>query len=220
MIQGASKKIKSRISILLAFCLLHHAGLLKGQSTPTASAAIDYTQLGAPIPPFNFMSYNDTSRSVDLKLVEKKYARNIYKTNTDSTGRYTHMSIADFSNGNNFVVMIFNPLCNHCEEVAFLLEKNVNFFQKNKIILLANKAMEFYIPNFAERHHVARYPCMYIGYDTSGFIDNTFLYETLPQLNIYSAQRKLIRTFSGDVHIDSLKKYLTYDKHHGRSKKA
>ncbi len=48
---------------------------------------------------------------------------------------------------------------------------------------------------------------MYIGTDSSGFINNVFLYQSLPQINIYSPAHKLIKTYTGEVPIDSLKQY-------------
>lgn len=204
------QKLFTVLSLMLAPIILHAQQDAKAtQNTPQPN--IDYKSEGAPMAPFKYMSYNDTSSSVDRMLLQKKYPKNIYKERTDSSGKYTYMTAEDFNNGSNLLVMMFNPTCSHCEDVAFMIEKNIDIFKKNKVVLLANKMMDLYIPDFTERHHIARYPNMYIGYDSSGYIDNTFLYQSLPQINIYDADRKLIKIFAGEVPLDTLKKYVNYD---------
>ena len=47
-----------------------------------------------------------------------------------------------------------------------------------------------------------------MGLDSANFINSVFLYKTLPQINIYSPERKLLKIFNGDVAIDSLKRYI------------
>lgn len=188
------------------------------QNTPQPN--IDYKREGAPMPTFKYMSYNDTSSNVDRALIQKKYPKNVYKEHTDSTGKYTFMTAEDFRNGSNLFVMMFNPTCSHCEDVAFMIEKNMDALKKNKVVLLANKLMDLYIPDFAQRHHIARYPNMHIGYDSSGFIDNTFLYQPLPQINIYDADHNLIKIFCGEVPMDTLKKYANYSVPKKRTKKG
>ncbi len=117
-----------------------------------------------------------------------------------------YMNTADFDNGANLFVMMFNPTCSHCEDETELLEKNISVFKKSKIILMANPMMWDYLPNFMKSFHVLDYPTITAGSDSS-FINKVFLYQTLPQINIYDKDRKLIKTYNGEVMIDSLKKY-------------
>jgi hypothetical protein len=56
--------------------------------------------------------------------------------------------------------------------------------------------------------HVQDYPFIKAGLDSSGFINNVFLYQTLPQINIYNAERRLLKTYAGEVPMDTLKKYI------------
>ena len=178
---------------------------------------IDYKQVGAPMPPFLFMSYNDTTPSARKpEILAKKYTPQQLAERT--AGDYTFMNAADFDNSGNLFVMMFNPTCSHCEDVTFMLEKNADLFKKTKVVLLANKMMTMYIPYFAERHQIASHPFMYIGYDSSRFIDNAYLYQALPQINIYGPDRKLIKTYAGEVPMDTLKKYI--DPVAGKSKKS
>lgn len=211
--------------LIMLFSLLLVPALLQAQEDSkttqnTPHPHIDYKQEGAPMPPLGFMSYNDTSSSADRDLIAKKYPANVFKERTDSSGKYTFVTNEQFNNSGNLLVMLFNPTCSHCEDVTFMIEKHLDAFKKAKIILLANPLMEPYIPDFTERHHIARYPNMYIGLDSSKFIDKLFLYQALPQINIFDADHKLIKIYSGEVPIDTLKKYINYSSKRKHKKKG
>ena len=74
--------------------------------------------------------------------------------------------------------------------------------------MIANKYMQAYLLNFVRSINVEDYPAIIIGTDSINFIDKIFLYSALPQINIYDGNRKLIKTYTGEVVIDSLKKYI------------
>ncbi|GAA4459750.1 hypothetical protein GCM10023093_01310 [Nemorincola caseinilytica] len=168
---------------------------------------IDYKQPGAPLPPFIVMAYNDTSAKGKENLKKKERRRSA--KNVDSTGgTYTVLTEKDLDNGANLLVMMFNPTCLHCEDVTFMMEKNISDFKRSKVVLVASKPMAEYLPDFAQRHHIASYPAMYIGWDSSRIIDNVYLYQALPQINIYDGKRNLLKTYTGEVPIDTLRKYI------------
>ena len=102
---------------------------------------------------------------------------------------------------------MFNPNCSHCEDETLMLEKNSSVFNKSKIILLANPLMWEYLPNFTKTLNVFDYPVFIVGSDST-FINKVFSYASLPQINIYNKQRKLVVTLFGEVSINILKKYL------------
>lgn len=200
-----SRKMLLAFMLLLPTLLQAQQDAKTTQNTPAAN--IDYKQIGAPLPPFVVMAYNDTSTEGKKKL-SKKERKRAQKTATDSVGgTYTVLTDKDFNNGANLFVMMFNPTCSHCEDVTFSMEDNIDHFKKSNIVLVAAKLMNEYIPDFAQRHHIASYPAMHIGWDSSKIIDNAYLYQALPQINIYDGKHKLIKTYVGEVPIDTLKKY-------------
>ena len=103
--------------------------------------------------------------------------------------------------------MMFNPTCSHCEDETALLEKNIFMFKNTNLVLMANPGMKQYMPDFVNRLHITEYPSIHVGIDSADFINKVYLYQTLPQINIYDRDRKLIKTFNGGVSVDSLKKY-------------
>ena len=68
--------------------------------------------------------------------------------------------------------------------------------------------MKPYLSDFIKQVHLNEYPSIYLGTDSMGFINNAYLYQALPQINIYNSDRKLVKTYTGEVAIDSLKKYI------------
>ncbi len=108
----------------------------------------------------------------------------------------------------NLFVMMFNPTCEHCEEMTVALEQNIALFKASQIVLIAAPMMGPYLEYFANTTKYTNYPALKVGLDSAKFIDRTFNYVTLPQINIYDKDRKLIKTFSGLETIDSLKPYI------------
>lgn len=145
----------------------------------TDTVKVDYKVVGAPMPP--------------LRLVTQKG-----KSITDK----------DLKNNATLFVMLFNPTCEHCEAQTETFKENIALFKKTKLVLMAGSMMLPYLDFFENAHKTAEYPKMMVGVDSSGFIDKTFLYNNLPQINIYSKDRKLERIFTGNVPMDSLAKYI------------
>jgi len=113
------------------------------------------------------------------------------------------------ASNSNLVVMLFNPTCEHCQDQTELFEKNIFLFKKSKLLMIAAPSMGPYLQNFITNYHTDKYPgTIMVGLDSAGTIDNTFLYESLPQINIYNPERKLIKIFTGNKSIDSLKEYI------------
>lgn len=200
------------LTLLLAGHVSMHAQETVKSTENTAFAHIDYKQKGAPMPGLLFVAYHDSSGGVDKITLDKKGKIKKHKKpavmQQENRGAFYTVTDKELNNGANLFVMMFNPTCLHCEDATYKIEDNIKLFKKSKIVLLTGEKSKMYIPDFAQRHRIVRYPSMYIGYDSSTFIDDVFLYQTLPQLNIYDAERKLIKVYCGDVPIDTLKKFI------------
>lgn len=163
--------------------LLLIASILCLLAAPVAEAKkekkIDYKKMDAPMPP--------------LRVVYP--ARAVY---TDEK----------FSHDGNLFVMMFNPTCEHCEEMAMAISKNIALFSGSEIVLMATPGMGPFLEYFENNTGIKSTPQMKIGLDSAGFIDRTFTYQLLPQINVYSRNRKLLKSFSGLTTVDSLRPYL------------
>ena len=119
-----------------------------------------------------------------------------------------YMTDKDLDNRGNLLVMMFNPTCSHCQDETVVLEKNIFLFKKTELVFLANPVMKAYLPDYVNMLHVGEYPSIHVGIDSSDFINKVFLYQSLPQINIYDKHRKLVKIYNGEVAIDSLKQYI------------
>ena len=172
------------------------------KTTEKQPAEIDYKEMGAPMPRLKVKLYKDTAKknnvteSAEPMRKKRKADEKIYLTNED------------VDNDGNLFVMMFNPTCSHCEDMAALLRNNISLFKKTQIVLQANPGMAQYIPDFVNRQHLNDYPTFHVGSDSADFINKIYLFQMLPQINIYDHDRKLIKTYNGEVPVDSLKKYI------------
>ena len=171
--------------LMIVTCLLGIVVVAYGQKgkkkkeNKAMADTTNYKAIGSPMPSF--------------RMVTKKGEQITNKT---------------LENGASLVLMMFNPTCEHCEDQTRLFEKNIFLFKKTKLVLVAAEMMMPYMEYFENVTKVQEYPSIKYGVDSAGFIDKTFTYETLPQINIYDKDRKLVRIFTGGVPMDTLKQYI------------
>lgn len=143
------------------------------------TAVIDYKAIGSPLPP--------------LRIITEK--REVI----------TNATVAGNS---NLIIMMFNPTCGHCEEMTRAIEENIELFKTTPVLLVSAAGMFIYLEYFQKNVKAANFPKIKIGVDSSGYLDKSFNYSGLPQVNIYNADRKLIKTFSTITTIDSIRQYI------------
>lgn len=204
--------IRSLTALSLLVFVVNASAQNTGGNTSKATekadeSQIDYKQLGAPMPAIRLATYFDTSAE------RRKQDEILGRTKNGERKKYyakgpTIITDKEVNNGANLFIMVFNPTCSHCEEETAMLEQNNSLFKKSKVLLMANPTMMPYLGDFVKMLRVEDYPMFYVGVDSGGYIDKSFLYQALPQINIYNAERKLIRVYSGEVSIDSLKQFI------------
>lgn len=175
--------------LIVALLALPVAGICKQRNNKKSKEAkteqkkavdeTDYKRIGAPMP-------------VIRAIMEDKTVL----TNNDLKGE------------GNVLLMLFNPTCEHCMDMTTLVQKNMFLFKKTKIMLLSGANMMPYLSYFKNTVHTEEFPSIKIAVDSAKTIDVLFNYITLPQINFYGPDHKLLKTFNGDVPIDSLKNYI------------
>lgn len=151
----------------------------KQNTEQSAAEQVDYKKLGSPMP--------------DMRVVTRD-------------GK--EITTRDLTNDANLFIMLFNPTCEHCQEETIQLEKNISLFKKSKLLLIAAPSMMTYLEFYNNVTRYSKYPNIMVGVDSMGYVDKTFIYNSLPQINIYDKDRKLLRIFSGETPIDTLKPYI------------
>ena len=202
--------------LLILLCLACATNTIAQQnaapSSKTTEKQIDYKQMGAPMPPLRILLYKDTSAKKTNNTAESEHLsrrqRREEEMKEQKKQEDQYITEDDLNNGANLFVMMFNPTCSHCQDETAIIKTNIALFHKTQLALIANPQMKQYLPDFVNLLHVLDYPSMHVGIDSTGFIDKVFLFQMLPQIKIYNHNRKLIKTYNGEVAIDSLRKYI------------
>jgi thiol-disulfide isomerase/thioredoxin len=166
-------------NLLIIALLLGSTCCFAQKGTQDAQTA-HYKEIGDPLPPI--MVY-----TLDGKKITNK----------------------DIKSDANLFVMLFNPTCSHCEDMTVLLEKNIGLFKKSKVLMVCASFMTPYLKDFETNYHIDQYPTLNVALDSNlHLIDKTFQYKMLPQISVYDKDRKLVKVFTGEIAIDSLKQYI------------
>lgn len=118
---------------------------------------------------------------------------------------YTNQS---FQDRHYFFLIMFNPTCGHCIKMTKLIGEHAALFKDNHVLFLAGAQMMPYFQDFYKETEVFKHPEFVVAVDSAQAIEKLYSYRTLPQINIYDKDRKLVKTYNGDVPLDSLKRYL------------
>jgi hypothetical protein len=151
------------------------------KKTDKPEIGFDYKQPGAPLPDFVIIN----------------------KESIDITGKVI--------NDANLLLIMFSPLCDHCEEETRMLIKNLFLFKKSNILMVAAPVQtKENISFFNATTKFAQYPAtIKVAIDSANVLGLLFNYNNLPQINVYDGKdHRLLHTFNGNTPLDSLKQYI------------
>jgi hypothetical protein len=171
------------------------------QPIPDDNIKGKFTDIGSELPDFRVVT-------IPQGRILKKGEENGGITQREIVIKALNITKKTVANNANLLVMIFNPTCGHCAVMTDTLEHYIYLFKKTKILMVTGQNMGTYLEDFESEHNTNQYPTMIIGLDSSNFTRKIFLYNQLPQINIYDKNRKLIKIFQGDISIDELKEYI------------
>lgn len=154
---------------------------LKGFSfeSSIAQTPLNYRIVGAPLHP--------------LKLIDRAGIE------------YTEL---DISEDHPFILILFNPTCGHCVDVASMIMDHKEELEDCTIMMMAGPEMEPYLKDFVAESKWEDGSNRFLGVDGSGLTLETYNYNNVPQVNIYDSSKKCIKIFNGDISFDQLKAYI------------
>lgn len=120
--------------------------------------------------------------------------------------RQKHSSAGILGKEETFLV-IFNPTCAHCLTSARLFQENLEGFQHAQIFYLAGEGMLSYLDDFYQETGLKKDGPIKVGVDNSRITYKLFLYQNLPQINVYDKEGKLIDQMTGEDALDALLRY-------------
>ena len=124
----------------------------------------DFKSIGAPLPDFMFTDFES----------------NIY----------THESI---NKEKGLVLVLFNPTCDHCQDFAREVVKHKGeLLPLADIVFVGASEMKPYLEKFSEETGLNTVPQVKVGAERSDLIKQLFEYKSLPQINVYNKQHKMV----------------------------
>jgi len=174
--------MRSLITIFAAICCTLTSLAQEGKPTFPApnKEQVTYRKKGAPIPPF---------------VLEKTLG-----------GTFTNTNLKP---GKPVMLMIFHPLCEHCNYTFDSLKKYQYLFKNTQLVLVAEDRNKEYMKNFIEKAGIKDNVLFKnIGTERGRLIYYLYTYEILPQVNFYDKNYKLVESFTGKAPFDSLKMFI------------
>lgn len=154
---------------------------LRPVKDPSSEVKFDYKQINAPLPSFDI--FNHENKNISKEVLK---------------------------HGGNLIVMIFNPVCDHCETQTRLFMDSISLFKKSKLLLIAAPIQSANLSYFESNVSFSKHSnTVTVSIDSAKVLDKIFNYIELPQLNIYDGKSlRLIKTFNSGAPLDSLRQYI------------
>jgi len=116
-------------------------------------------------------------------------------------------SKADIRKKRPTLIMIFSPDCSHCQVATKDLLDHMDLFKKTQIIMVSS--LDFsHIKKFYEDYKIADYPNITIGRDGSYYLGTFYKVHSYPSLYLYDKKGKFVKTFVGDIKMESVAEAL------------
>ncbi|MBI5858516.1 MAG: redoxin domain-containing protein [Sphingobacteriales bacterium] len=101
------------------------------------------------------------------------------------------------------MLMVFSPMCEHCQHETEDLVKSIDKF-KNITIVMATMMPFDSMMNFRAKYGLAKYKNIIMGQDIQFFLPPYYDIHTLPFLAFYDKRGKLISVFEGKMPINKV----------------
>ncbi len=114
----------------------------------------------------------------------------------------------DFHTKNHIFLVMFSPTCDHCLNMGEMFEQHASLFKNSLVVFMTSEKMKNDLSYFAEETKINRHPEFILGYDSNNSLNKLYTYGTLPQINIYDSNKKLVATYKGENPLEVFQKYL------------
>lgn len=110
---------------------------------------------------------------------------------------------ADLPKKKPVMLMLFNPVCDHCKHETEEIIKNIDKFEDIQIIMATSMPFDSMMV-FRERFQLAKYKNIIVAKDQHFFLMNYFLIHSLPLLAFYNKKHEFISIFEGTLPIPAI----------------
>jgi thiol-disulfide isomerase/thioredoxin len=118
----------------------------------------------------------------------------------DSTTFFTKY---DLAKKKAVMLMIYNPLCDHCKHETEEIVKNIEKFKGIQIVMATMMPFDTMMA-FREKYKLAQYDNIIMGQDFQYFLSTYYMISNLPYLAFYDRDKELISVFEGSLPVDKV----------------
>ncbi|MGI9192613.1 MAG: TlpA family protein disulfide reductase [Chitinophagaceae bacterium] len=102
------------------------------------------------------------------------------------------------------ILVLFNPSCGHCMEVAISMKSRINELAGADIVFLTGNNLLAELPSFIQQTRFHDMPNVYVGIDHSDVSKSLFEYNGIPQIMVYNQQHILLKTYYKQMELDEI----------------
>jgi hypothetical protein len=102
------------------------------------------------------------------------------------------------------ILVLFNPTCGHCMEVAVAMKTRIQEMAGVEIVFLAGSNLLPELPQFIQQTRMTGMPNVYIGIDQSDVTKQLFEYNGIPQIMVYNQSHVLLKTYYKQMNLDEI----------------
>jgi len=106
------------------------------------------------------------------------------------------------------LLVLFNPMCDHCQKVAIEVKENIAKFKNMNILFVCGMNPAVEIPNFIQSTGLENYPMIKIVASPEEFMNQIFESKGIPQIMMYNKDLILQKTFYESIDVDKALMYL------------
>jgi thioredoxin-related protein len=115
----------------------------------------------------------------------------------------TYFSKKDLPKKKPVMLIIFNPVCTHCQHETQEITKHMDRFKDIHIVMATTMPYDSMM-SFRQRYGLAQYSNITVVQDTKFFLPVFYMISNLPFIALYNKKGKLITTFEGSVKVETL----------------
>lgn len=105
------------------------------------------------------------------------------------------------------VLLFFNSECDHCQNEAVQIKKNLHLFTKARITFISTEPLET-IKNFAKKYELNKIENIRFGHTESNQITKEFGVVSFPTIFIYDKKGILVKQYKGETKIEAITKFI------------
>jgi len=109
----------------------------------------------------------------------------------------------DLPKKKSVMIMLFNPICEHCKHETVDILRNIDKFEDVQIVMATSMPFDS-MKVFRERFHLDQYPNITVGQDEHFFLITYFQLHNLPFLAFYNKKKEFISVFEGSMPIEQV----------------